>query len=227
MRDGRLTKAVIAREIAITADRPIDRHGVLQRLRGAFGSSYRFAVDGLIGASPELLVEVDGRVVRSHPLAGTAPRTGDADLDAEIAEQLVASTKNQVEHRVVIDVVHDTLLAWCSFLDWEPEPSVVAVANVQHLGTAIEGRLSAPPPNVLSLVRALLPTPALGGHPRDEALRTIAEVERVRARPLRRCGWLGGRRRQRDVGGDDSMRPAVHRSPPSQAACRRWGRCRQ
>jgi len=191
VRDGQLTKAVIAREIAITADRPIDRHGVLQRLRASFGSSYRFAIDGLIGASPELLVDVDGRVVRSHPLAGTAPRTGDADLDAEIAEQLVASTKNQVEHRVVIDVVHDTLLPWCSFLDWEPEPSVVTVANVQHLGTAIEGRLSSPPPNVLALVRALLPTPALGGHPRDDALRIIAEVERVqRDRYGGAVGWV-------------------------------------
>ena len=191
VREGRLTKAVIAREIAITADRPIDRHGVLQRLRGSFGSNYRYAVDGLIGASPELLVEVDGQVVRSHPLAGTAPRTGDAGLDAEIAEQLVTSTKNQVEHRVVIDVVHDTLLPWCSFLDWEPEPSVVTVANVQHLGTAIEGRLSTPPPNVLTLVRALSPTPALGGHPRDEALRIIAEVERVqRDRYGGAVGWV-------------------------------------
>ena len=85
VRDGRLTKAVIAREIAVTADRPIDRHGVLQRLKASFGSSYRYAVDGLIGASPELLVEVDGQTVRSHPLAGTAPRTGDVTLDAEIA----------------------------------------------------------------------------------------------------------------------------------------------
>ena len=178
MRDGRLTKAVIAREIAVTADRPIDRHGVLQRLKSAFGSSYRFAVDDFIGASPELLVEVEGRTVRSHPLAGTALRTGDGDLDAAIAKGLVASTKNQVEHRVVIDVVHDTLLPWCSFLDWEPEPSIVAVANVQHLGTQIEGRLSTPTPNVIELVRALSPTPALGGHPRDEALALIAEVER-------------------------------------------------
>jgi len=179
VRDGRVDKAVIAREIAITADRPVDRHGVLQRLRASFGSSYRYAVDGLLGASPELLVEIDGRVVRSHPLAGTAPRTGDATLDAAIAERLVASTKNQVEHRVVINVVHDTLLPWCSFLDWEPEPSVVAVANVQHLGTAIEGQLSSPPPNVVDLVRALSPTPALGGHPREEALALIADVERV------------------------------------------------
>ena len=60
VRAGRLAKAVIAREIAVTADRPFDRHGVLLRLKASFGSSYRYAVDGLIGASPELLVEVDG-----------------------------------------------------------------------------------------------------------------------------------------------------------------------
>jgi isochorismate synthase len=191
VRDGRLTKAVIAREIVVEADRPIDRHGVLHRLKAAFGSSYRYAVDGLIGASPELLVEVDGNTVRSHPLAGTAPRTGDVRLDAEIAAALVASTKNQVEHRVVIDVVHDTLLPWCSFLDWEPDPSIVTVANVQHLGTRIEGRLSSPPPNVLDLVRALSPTPAVGGHPRDEALALIAKVEGVeRDRYGGAVGWL-------------------------------------
>ncbi|MET0324777.1 MAG: isochorismate synthase [Ilumatobacteraceae bacterium] len=191
VRDGRLTKAVIAREIAVTADRPIDRHGVLQRLKASFGSSYRYAVDGLIGASPELLVEVDGPSVRSHPLAGTAPRSGDVTLDAAIAAALVASTKNQVEHRVVIDVVHDTLLPWCSFLDWEPEPSIVTVANVQHLGTRIEGMLSSPPPNVLELVRALSPTPALGGHPRGDALALIAEVEGVdRGRYGGAVGWV-------------------------------------
>jgi menaquinone-specific isochorismate synthase len=191
VREGRLTKAVIAREIAVEADRPIDRHGVLQRLKASFGSSYRYAVDGLVGASPELLVEVDGNDVRSHPLAGTAPRTGDVVLDAEIAAALVASTKNQVEHRVVIDVVHDTLLPWCSFLDWEPDPSIVTVANVQHLGTRIEGLLSTPRPNVVELVRALSPTPALGGHPRDDALALIAAVEGVdRGRYGGAVGWV-------------------------------------
>ena len=191
VRAGTLTKAVIAREIAVTADHPIDRHGVLHRLKASFGSSYRYAVDGLIGASPELLVEVAGQEVRAHPLAGTAPRTGDVDRDAEIAAGLVASTKNQVEHRVVIDVVHDTLLPWCSFLDWEPDPSIVTVANVQHLGTHIEGMLSSPPPNVLELVRALSPTPAVGGHPRDEALALIAAVEGVdRGRYAGAVGWV-------------------------------------
>jgi menaquinone-specific isochorismate synthase len=191
VRAGALTKAVIARQIAVTADRPIDRHGVLQRLRASFGSSYRYAIDGLVGASPELLVEIDGHDVRAHPLAGTAPRTGDVERDAEIAAALVASTKNQVEHRVVIDVVHDTLLPWCSFLDWEPDPSIVTVANVQHLGTRIEGVLSSPPPDVLELVRVLSPTPAVGGHPRDAALALIADVEGVeRGRYAGAVGWV-------------------------------------
>ena len=211
VRAGSLTKAVIAREIAVTADRPIDRHGVLHRLKASFGSSYRYAVDGLIGASPELLVEVDGHDVRAHPLAGTAPRTGDVDRDAEIAAALVASTKDQVEHRVVIDVVHDTLLPWCSFLDWEPDPSIVTVANVQHLGTRIEGVLSSPPPNVLELVRALSPTPAVGGHPRRGRPRPDRRRRGRRPRPLRRRGRLGRRRRQRHVGRHAALRRAVRR----------------
>lgn len=194
VRDGRLTKAVIAREIALAAGDPIDVHGVLLRLKATFGSSYRFAVDGFIGASPELLVEIDGRSVRSYPLAGTAPRTGDVDGDAAIAAALLASEKNQLEHRVVIDVIHDTLLRWCSYLDWEPEPSIITVANVQHLGTQMEGQLSTPAPSVVELVRALTPTPALGGHPRDEALSMIAEVEGVERGPYGGAvGWVDAR----------------------------------
>ena len=77
--------------------------------------------------------------MRAHPLAGTAPRTGDPTVDARLAAQLLASTKDQVEHRVTIEMVHDTLLPWCSYLDWEAEPSIVTVANVQHLGTARGG----------------------------------------------------------------------------------------
>ncbi len=130
-------------------------------------------------------------MVRSHPLAGTAPRTGDVDNDARIAAELIASTKNQIEHRVVIDVVHDTLLPWASYLDWEPEPSIVTVANVQHLGTRMEGRLSQPGPSVIELVRALSPTPALGGHPRDIAIDLIARVEGFeRGRYGGAVGWV-------------------------------------
>ena len=177
VRRGDIAKAVIARDIEVAADRPIDVHAVLLRLRASFGSSYRFCVGDMIGASPELLVQVDGRTVRSHPLAGTAPRTGDPETDARLAAELVASTKNQIEHRVVIDMVHDTLLPHCSYLDWEAEPSIVTVANVQHLGTAIEGALAEPVPHVLTLVRELCPTPALGGSPSAAAIEIITANE--------------------------------------------------
>jgi isochorismate synthase len=203
VRGGALTKAVIAREVLVTSPEPIDVHAVLLRLKAMFGRSHRYSVDGFIGASPELLVEVRGNEVRSHPLAGTTPRTGDPDTDRLAATELLASEKNQIEHRVVIDMIHDTLLPWCSYLDWEPEPSIVTVANVQHLGTAMEGHLSAPRPNVLELVTALSPTPALGGFPRADALGLIARTEGfTRGRYGGAVGWV-------DAAGDGTWAVAI------------------
>jgi len=193
VRSGAITKAVIAREIRVSSSIPIDVHAVLLRLRATFARSYRYSINGFIGASPELLVEVKGDRIRSHPLAGTTPRTGDPETDDELARKLIASMKDQVEHRVVIDVIHEMLLPWCSYLDWEPEPSVLQVANVQHLGTLIEGHLSAVRPSVMEIVRTLSPTPALGGHPRDAALALIADVEELDRGPYGGAvGWVDG-----------------------------------
>ncbi len=191
VRDGRMAKAVIARPIVVESDRPIDVHAVLLRLKASFGSSYRFSIDGFIGASPELLVEVDGDVVRSHPLAGTTRTTGDPELDAKLAAELHASPKNRIEHDAAIAMVRDTLLPYCSYLDWAPEPSIVKVANVQHLGSQAEGRLSKPTPSVIELVRALQPTPAVGGHPREAAIELITRVEGFeRGRYGGTVGWV-------------------------------------
>lgn len=193
VRAGRLDKAVIARPVFVESDRQIDVHAVLRRLKATFGSSYRFSIDGFVGASPELLVEVDGDVVCAHPLAGTTRTTGDPELDRKLAAELQASEKNQIEHRLAIEMVRDTLLPYCSYLDWAPEPSIVKVANVQHLGSRAEGRLSKPAPTVIELMRALQPTPAVGGHPRDRALELIAEVEGFERGPYGGCvGWVDG-----------------------------------
>ena len=194
VRSGSITKAVIARDVFVESSQPIDIHSVLLRLRNSFGSSYQFSVDGFVGASPELLVSIVDGEVSSHPLAGTAPRTGDPTTDAQLAASLLSSSKNQIEHRIVIDAVHDTLLPWCSYLDWEPEASIVAVANVQHLGTHMSGRLSEPFLHVLDAVYALSPTPALGGHPRDKALKLISDVEGMsRGRYGGAVGWFDSR----------------------------------
>lgn len=191
IRDGELTKVVLAREITVTGDGPFDAPSVLRRLRQSAPAAYAYSVDGFVGATPELLVSRIGDVVRAHPMAGTLPRTGDPEADARRAGELLGSHKNRVEHQITIDMVHDTLLPWCSYLDAEPEPSIVAAGPVQHLATLVEGRLSQPEPSVLELVAALHPTPAVGGWPRQPALALQAELEGVdRGRYAGPVGWV-------------------------------------
>jgi isochorismate synthase len=188
-----LRKVVLAREVRVTSDRPIDRAAVLGRLRAGYPGCFLFHVDGFLGASPELLVSRAGDVVRAQPMAGTAPRGGDPAADARLTAGLLASSTYRHEHQITIDMVHDTLLPWCSYLDYEAEPSVVGVANVSHLATLVEGRLSQPAPSVLELVTALHPTPAVAGWPRDRALAWIAEHEGLdRGRYAGTVGWVDG-----------------------------------
>ncbi len=87
--------------------------------------------------------------------------------------------------------MHETLLAFSSYVDYEPEPSVVPLANVIHLATQVEGRLSHPPASVLELVEALHPTPAICGRPVDAALALIAELEHLDRGPYAGAvGWV-------------------------------------
>lgn len=174
---GAFHKVVLAREVRVQADAPFPRPALLNRLRSAFPGCYTFGVGPLVGASPELLVSRVGETVRAHPMAGTAPRGGDPSSDARLAASLLASQKDRAEHQITIDMVWDTLLPFCSYVDSEPEPSIVAVANVQHLASLVEGRLSRPPASILELVAALHPTPAVAGWPVEPALEYIAQHE--------------------------------------------------
>jgi menaquinone-specific isochorismate synthase len=203
MADGRLAKAVLAREVVVEADTAIDVVAVLRRLRAAYPATMVYAVDGLVGATPELLVSRFGDVVRAQPFAGTTPRTGDPGADARAAAALLASAKDRAEHQITIDMVLDTMLPFCSYVDSEPEPSIVSLANVQHLATLVEGRLSSPPASALALVAALHPTPAVCGWPTADALALIAELEGLdRGRYLGAVGWV-------DVDGDGRFGVAI------------------
>ncbi|HEV7721821.1 MAG TPA: isochorismate synthase [Iamia sp.] len=177
IRSGRLEKVVLAREITVEADAPIDVAAVVHRLRLGFPGCYVFQVDGFVGASPELLVARHGTEVRSQPMAGTAPRRGDPVADADAVARLQASPSYRHEHQVTIDAVYDALVPFCSYLDFEAEPSVVTLPNVTHLATTVAGQLSSPTPSVLELVAALHPTPAVCGRPRAAALEVIDELE--------------------------------------------------
>jgi isochorismate synthase len=150
----------------------------------------------LVGASPELLVSRRGRRVRSVPLAGTAPRAGDPEVDRANAAALAASSKEREEHAIVVDAVAGVLGAVCDDLAFDPEPVLEPTANVWHLATRFEGTLRDPAVTALDLVAALHPTPAICGSPAADALAVIDELEPFdRGAYAGPVGWV-------DAGGD-------------------------
>ena len=193
IRAGGLRKVVLAREVRVEANRPILPYHALSRLRALYPSCMLFSVDGFVGASPELLVSRHGAEVRSQPMAGTIPRSGDAEVDRALASGLMRSEKDRLEHRLVVDAVAAALRSFCQDVYVPPEPSIVALRNVCHLGTTVTGRLVDGPP-ALALAAALHPTPAVAGTPTDEALAAIAELEGMdRGRYAGPVGWVDAR----------------------------------
>ncbi|HEX6845308.1 MAG TPA: isochorismate synthase [Actinomycetota bacterium] len=181
IRRGELRKVVLARTIEVEADRALDPRRLAHRLRAVNPAAYTFAmpVDGgiLVGATPELLVSRLGLVVRSNPLAGSAPRAGDPEEDRANAEALRASAKDREEHAIVVEDVIATLRPLCDQLTWDLEPVLLETPNVWHLSTRFVGRLKEPAPSALQLALALHPTPAIAGTPTGAALAAIAELE--------------------------------------------------
>ena len=142
IRTGSLRKVVLARDVFATAAEPIDTRVVLRRLAGRYPDCFTFACDGLVGATPELLVRRVGREVSALVLGGTAPRGGDPARDEVLGAELLASAKNTEEHAYAVASIRDGLGPLCDTLEVEPRPSLVRLPNLQHLGTHIRGTLT-------------------------------------------------------------------------------------
>jgi isochorismate synthase len=196
IRAGHLQKVVLARTLRVEANRVLDAHRLVRRLRAVEPDGYTFAMTDLagrtlVGASPELLISRFGRELRANPLAGTAPRFGDPDEDRASAEALGSSAKNRQEHAIVVEDVFRVLHRLCDELHYDRDPQLLATANVWHLSTRFRGTLKRPVPDALELVAALHPTPAVCGEPRDEAMRLIRELEPVsRDAYAGAVGWM-------------------------------------
>jgi menaquinone-specific isochorismate synthase len=197
IRAGDLEKVVLARDLLVTSDVPLEPRRLLHRLAARFPDCWTFSADGLLGATPELLLRRRGRELSSRVLAGTAPRGAGAE-DERLAAALLGSAKDRGEHALAVDSLVATLRPWCSSLDVPAEPSLLTLANVRHLATDIRGvqrrtgrRGGA---GLLDLVGAVHPTAAVGGTPTDAAVALIAEVEGMdRGRYAGPVGWLDAR----------------------------------
>lgn len=187
---GEVDKVVLARDVVAHVEGTLDARYLLQQLARNYPGTWTFHVAQLVGATPELLVRRTGDLVTSRVLAGTVRTMGDALADQGLAQALLGSDKDLEEHEYAVHSVARALAAHCTDLDVPESPSVLELANVQHLATDVTGRL-ADDASVLALAASLHPTAAVCGTPTERAFTLIAELEGMdRGRYAGPVGWF-------------------------------------
>jgi salicylate biosynthesis isochorismate synthase/menaquinone-specific isochorismate synthase len=199
IRAGELEKVVLAREVQVHAPVDHDPAAVFGLLSEAFPSCFVFAVGRgdatFIAASPELLIRREGQRVSTVALAGSTRRSADPSVDAHLGEQLLRSDKDREENAIVARRIARALAPHSVWVTAAPEPALVQVANIQHLGRPIRAQLASPV-DAVELAGLLHPTPAVGGEPWNVAERLIPALEGLDR------GWYAGPVGWTDAGGD-------------------------
>ncbi|HEY5421263.1 MAG TPA: isochorismate synthase, partial [Marmoricola sp.] len=204
---GDLEKVVLAIDLVATAPGPIDVRWPLTRLAEQYPMCWTFHVDGMFGATPELLVRREKGLVTSRVLAGTIRRTGDDERDLSLAATLARSSKDLEEHEYAVRSVADSLAPYCDSMNLPDAPFVLHLPNVMHLATdvtavvhdpaqqRINGKLhNGAGANALELAAALHPSAAVGGTPTKTAVALIAEIEGMpRGGFAAPVGWMDAR----------------------------------
>ena len=193
IKSNELEKVVLARDITATSKSEISVRSLLQRLEIEYPSTWIFLVDGLIGATPELLVRLSKSLVTSRVLAGTIRKTGNEDRDLTLAASLAKSSKDLEEHEYAVRSVADALAPFCSSTNVPEAPFVLHLSNVMHLATDVTGVLndSAKQSDIFTLIAQLHPSAAVCGTPATEAKKLINELEQMnRERYAGPVGWI-------------------------------------
>ena len=190
---GDLEKVVLARDLVATATEDVDVRWPLRRLAEDYPMCWTFHVDGLFGATPEMLVRRERGLVTSRVLAGTIRRTGDDERDLALAATLARSSKDLEEHEYAVRSVADALAPHCTSMNVPEAPFVLHLPNVMHLATDVAGVAldAADVASSLTLAEALHPSAAVGGTPTLTARALITEIEGMdRGRYAGPVGWM-------------------------------------
>jgi len=193
IKSNQLEKVVLARDLSATSNTTIDIRNLIQRLEIEYPSTWLFLVDGLIGATPELLVRLNKSLVTSRVLAGTIRKSGNEDRDLALAASLAKSSKDLEEHEYAVKSVADALAPFCSSTNVPESPFVLHLSNVMHLATDVTGVLndSAKQADIFTLVEKLHPSAAVCGTPTEVAKKLIASLEEMnRGRYSGPVGWI-------------------------------------
>jgi salicylate biosynthesis isochorismate synthase len=222
IRAGEFTKIVLAREVDVHAPVAHDPAALLGLLREEFGSCYVFAVGrrdaAFVAASPELLVRREGQRASTVALAGSIGRSADPAVDDHLGERLLHSDKDREENAIVARRIARALKPLSVWVTAAPEPALVRVANIQHLGMPIRAQLASPV-SAIELAGVLHPTPAVGGEPREAAVALIPALEGLDR------GWYAGAVGWTDTAGDGEFCVALRCALLRGATARLYAGC--
>jgi menaquinone-specific isochorismate synthase len=189
IKQGNADKIVLARALRLISNNPLRPVPILEYLRETYPSCALFAVvlggSTFLGASPERLARLSHGQVQVDCLAGTAGRGSSPEEDERLAARLSSNSKERSEHEVVVRVLHEQLSHFCPHINMPSQPVILRLPNVQHLSTPLRCHLPNGE-NILQLVKAFHPSPAIGGFPKDVAMSFIREREELDR------GWYGG-----------------------------------
>ncbi|MGN6403070.1 isochorismate synthase [Sinomonas sp.] len=197
IRSGELEKLVLARDVVVEDDGGIPRDRVLRRLASAYRDCWVYGVDGLVGATPEMLIQVEGRTAQARVLAGTLDRRDADGAGPGYAERVLAgSAKQRHEHQIAIESLTTALEPFSEALNAHDEPFILELPNVFHLASDVKAELAeieGHVPTPLALVNALHPTAAVCGTPTRVAGDLLRELEELDRGPYAGpVGWLDG-----------------------------------
>lgn len=189
----KLDKVVLARELIAEIDGPIDSRIVLRNLAKEYPGTWVYSNNGLIGATPELLIRLNNSMVVSRVLAGTISKTGDDSKDLALAASLARSSKDLEEHEYAVRSVADALAPFCSSTNVPDAPFVLHLSNVMHLATDVTGAIKEGHKivDIFSILSKLHPSAAVCGTPTDMASELIKKIEGInRGRYAGPVGWV-------------------------------------
>lgn len=192
LKQQRAIKVVLARDSYLSSSLTLG--ATLEHLATRFATTWTFSVDGMIGASPEMLLQLREREVFSRVLAGTARRRANMDQAEleQLANWLRRSPKNSREHQLAAASAVKALTPITEQLRVS-EPFALTLPNVIHLATDIYGQVAGDT-GALALVEALHPTAAVCGTPTAAAAQLISELEGMdRERYAGPVGWVDWR----------------------------------
>ncbi|KQQ90683.1 isochorismate synthase MenF [Arthrobacter sp. Leaf137] len=198
IRTGALEKLVLARDVVATVPGGVNASQVLRELAARYRECWTYGVDGLVGATPEMLIQVEGRTAQARVLAGTLDRRdahGEDGLPMDYATRVLAgSEKQRHEHEIAIQSLTSQLAPFSEAMNAHDEPFILELPNVWHLASDVKAELAEVEghvPTCLALINALHPTAAVCGTPTQVAGALIRKLEHLDRGPYAGpVGWL-------------------------------------